>query len=169
MPSTPADDARSFGQLFVEHQAWLLGSLRRRLGNRADAEDVTSETFLRVITRRGLDAVEEPRAYLGTVARNIVIQNWRRRELERVYLDALAQAPMAVAPSAEEQALLLESLQRFGQALDGLSSKARRAFLLSQLDGLTYAQIASEVGVSVSMVRRYMAQGLRQCLLADAG
>ncbi|KAF1015744.1 MAG: putative RNA polymerase sigma factor FecI [Stenotrophomonas maltophilia] len=169
MPTLSHADAAATAALFTEHQPWLLGSLRQRLRNRAEAEDVASETFLRVIARQGLDAIEEPRAYLSTVARNVLAQTWRRRELERVYLEALAQAPPPVAPSAEEQALLLEALERIAHALDGLSSKARRAFLMSQLDGMTYAQIAAAVGVSVSMVRRYMAQGLRQCLLATGG
>ncbi|WMJ69828.1 sigma-70 family RNA polymerase sigma factor [Stenotrophomonas sp. 24(2023)] len=166
MPPLSHADAAATATLYTEHQPWLLSSLRQRLRNRADAEDVASETFLRVIARQGLDAIEEPRAYLGTVARNVLTQRWRRRELERVYLEALAHAPPAMAPSAEEQALLLETLHRIAQALDGVSSKARRAFLMSQLDGLTYAQIAATLGVSVSMVRRYMAQGLRQCLMA---
>ena len=64
--------------------------------------------------------------------------------------------------------MLLESLERLSRALDTLSPKARAAFLMSQLDGLTYAEIAEKVGVSASMVRQYMAQGLR-CCLAVAG
>jgi len=160
-------DLAAGAALFSEHQPWLLSRLQRRLMNHAEAEDVASETFLRVLTRRGLlRTLQEPRAYLTTVAKSILIQGWRRRELERAYLDTLAAAPPAVMPSAEERSLLIESLERIAAALDGLGPKARKAFLLSQLDGLTYAQIAVEVGVSVSMVRRYMAQGLRHCLWA---
>ena len=62
--------------------------------------------------------------------------------------------------------MLLEALERLSRALDTLSVKARSAFLMSQLDGLTYAQIAAQLGVSASMVRQYMAQGLRCCLAA---
>ena len=50
--------------------------------------------------------------------------------------------------------------------LDGLSSKARAAFLSSQLDGLTYAQIAAELGVSVTRVHQYVVQGLTACYRA---
>lgn len=159
-------DVTATTALFSNHQPWLLSRLQYRLRNIAEAEDVTSETFLRVIARQGLEAINEPRAYLTMVAKSVLIQNWRRRELERVYVEIMSQAPPSVVPSPEERALLLESLERIAIALDALSDKARRAFLMSQLDGLTYAQIAQEVGVSVSMVRRYMAQGLRQCLLA---
>ena len=49
--------------------------------------------------------------------------------------------------------------------LDRLNPKARAAFLLSQLDGLTYAEIAAQLAVSERMVKKYMAQAMLQCLL----
>ncbi|WP_225782230.1 sigma-70 family RNA polymerase sigma factor [Xenophilus sp. Marseille-Q4582] len=165
MSLTPADAAAA-GVLFQDHHSWLLGRLQQRLRNRAEAEDVASETFVRVIGYERVRGLDEPRAYLTTVAKSVLVRQWRRRELERAYLDSLAALPEAVAPSAEERVALLHQLERIAQALDTLSPRARRAFLLSQLDGLTYAEIALEVGVSVSSVRQYMAQGLRACLLA---
>lgn len=49
--------------------------------------------------------------------------------------------------------------------LDTLSPRARQAFLLAQLDGLTYAQIAGQLDVSERMVKKYMAQAMLQCML----
>ena len=49
---------------------------------------------------------------------------------------------------------------------DSLSDKARRAFLLSQLEGLTYDEIALRLEVSTRTVKRYMALAFEQCLLA---
>ena len=49
--------------------------------------------------------------------------------------------------------------------LDGLSRKARAAFLLSQLEGLTYAEIAERLMVSVSSVKKYVARATEHCLL----
>ena len=150
-------------QLFVDHQPWLLQRLTYRLRNHADAEDLTSETFLRVIVRPEVDALAAPRAYLATVAKRLLINLWHRRALEQAYLDAISVLPEAVSPSPEERALLIESLEAIAKALDAQSDKARRAFLLSQLDGLTYAQIAEQLGVSASMVRKYMAQCWEAC------
>jgi RNA polymerase sigma-70 factor (ECF subfamily) len=151
------------GQLFTEHQPWLLQRLSYRLRSRADAEDLASETFLRVITRPQPDALKAPRAYLATVAKRLLINLWHRRELEQAYLDAISGLPEAVSPSPEERALLIESLEAIAQALDAQPDKARKAFLMSQLDGLTYAQIAQQLGVSASMVRRYMARCWEAC------
>ena len=164
--SFPPNDAALAASLFTGHQGWLLQRLLLRLRNRAEAEDVVSETFVRVLHAGRLSAIREPRAYLTTVAKSILLQQWRRRDIEQAYLDTLAQLPDAVQPSPEERAVLLESLERLSRALDTLSPKARAAFLMSQLDGLTYAEIAEKVGVSASMVRQYMAQGLRCCMAA---
>ena len=49
--------------------------------------------------------------------------------------------------------------------LNGLPPKVREAFLLSQLDGLTYAQVAQRLDVTVRTVKRYMAQAFEQCIL----
>ena len=165
LPLPPTDHALA-ASLFTGHQGWLLQRLLARLRNRAEAEDVTSETFLRVLHAGSLAAIREPRAYLTTVAKHILLQQWRRRDIEQAYLDTLALLPDAVQPSLEERAVLLESLARLARALDTLSPKARAAFLMSQLDGLSYAEIAGKLGVSASMVRQYMAQGLRCCLAA---
>lgn len=161
-----AADAAAACTLFHDHHGWLLGRLRHRLRNAADAEDVASESFLRVMNYRCVQQLQEPRAYLTTVAKSVLMQYWRRRDLEQAWLDSQSLWPQAMAPSPEERALLFESLERIARALEGLSFKARTAFLLSQLDGLTYAEIAARLGVSASMVRKYMAQGLDRCLQA---
>ncbi|SDI93890.1 Sigma-70, region 4 [Pseudomonas delhiensis] len=51
----------------------------------------------------------------------------------------------------------------FVRLLDGLRPKVRSAFLLSQPDGLTYPQIAGQLGVSLSSVQQYMAQAFAHC------
>lgn len=157
--SSPAS-AASF---FVDHHGWLLGRLNRRLSNRADAEDLASETFVRVVAQPALDAVQTPRAFLTTIAKRVLLDFWRRRDLERAWLEAIAHLPEDLAPSPEERAVLLEALDGIARALDGLADKARQAFLLSQLDGLTYAEIGAQLGVSASMVRKYVTQGWQAC------
>ncbi len=149
--------------LYADHQPWLLGRLRRRLNNDADAEDVSSETFVQVVAHPDPASIREPRAFLTTVAQRVLFHLWRRRDLEQAYLAWLSAQPETLAPSPEERALLLESLNQLAQALDGLPDKARRAFLYSQLDGLSYREIAERLGVSASSVRLYMAQGFARC------
>ena len=117
---------------------------------------------------QALQGLREPRAYLTTIAKGLVADLWRRRALEQAYLDALALMPEPLAPSPEERALVLQALHEIDALLDVLAPKARHAFLLSQLEGLAYADIARELGVSERTVKRYMAQGFECCLVAMA-
>lgn len=152
-------------RLYVDHQGWLNGWLRRQLGCSQKAADLAQDTFVRVLSKdQGLDAIREPRAYLHTIARGLLINHWRRRQIEQAYLEAIALQPEAVAPSPESQALVVETLMQVEAMLARLPEKVRRAFLLSQLHGLTYAAIALEVGVSERMVKKYMAQAMLHCL-----
>jgi len=163
---SPLDPMHHAQQLYAGHHGWLLSRLQARLRNTAEAQDVASETFVRVIAARQPVAIEEPRAFLTTIAKRLLFTLWRRRELERAYVEALALRPEDLAPSPEDRALLLETLEHIAQALDGLPLKARQTFLLSQIDGLTYHAIAEQLGVSHSTVRRHMAESFRRIALA---
>lgn len=152
-------------RLYVDHQGWLNGWLRRQLGCSQKAADLAQDTFVRVLTKdQGLEAIREPRAFLHTVARGLLINHWRRKQIEQAYLDALAMQPESFAPSPESQAQVVETLLQVDAMLARLPDKVRRAFLLSQLQGLTYAAIAVELGVSERMVKKYMAQAMLHCL-----
>lgn len=153
--------------LYSDHHGWLFGWLRRRLGNSFDAADIAHDTFMRVLVGLRADAIptlREPRAYLTTVAKRLVINHGQRQSLERAYLASLALLPEATVPSVEERAILLETLHELDALLDELPARARTAFLLSQLEGLSYDDIAGRLQVSVRTVTRYMAQGFAQCL-----
>ncbi|MDZ7864348.1 sigma-70 family RNA polymerase sigma factor [Acidovorax sp.] len=153
--------------LYSHHHGWLRAWLQRRLGCRDEAADLAQDTFVRVLLRpQALQGLREPRAYLTTIAKGLVSDLWRRRALEHAYVDALALMPAPLAPSPEERALVLEALHEIDAMLDGLAPKARQAFLLSQLEGLGYAEIALQLQVSERTVKRYMAQGFECCLLA---
>ncbi|PAU75304.1 sigma-70 family RNA polymerase sigma factor [Halomonas salipaludis] len=155
--------------LYSEHHRWLLGWLRSRLGCSQQAADFAQDTFVRILGRddaeRQVEAIREPRSFLATIANRVLIDYFRRHALEKAYRESLAQQPEPVAISPEEQAIVLEALHELDAMLSGLGSKVRRAFLLSQLQGMRYADIARELGVSLSSVKKYMAKATESCLL----
>lgn len=170
----PADE---IGRLYGAHHRWLLGWLRARLGCPDQAADLAQDTFVRLLAHRlgaeaGTDGEahaatpREPRAYLVTVAGRLVANHFRRLSLERAWLDALATLPEAQLPSAEQHAMARQALHRLDAALAGLPERARRAFLLSQIEGQDYARIAATLGVTERSVKRYMAQAFEACILA---
>ncbi|VFB18051.1 RNA polymerase sigma factor [Pseudomonas fragi] len=76
------------------------------------------------LTARETPAPGEPRAFLTVVAKRVLFNHYRRQDLERAYLQALADLPEQVAPSEEERAIILQTLMELDQLLDGLPSPA---------------------------------------------
>ncbi|VWC63220.1 RNA polymerase sigma factor [Burkholderia aenigmatica] len=159
---------REIDALYTGHHAWLRGWLSRKLGCAHRAADLAHDTFMRLLARDEPIGADEPRAFLTTVAQRVLSNHWRREQIERAYLDVLAQRPEAYAPSPEERAVVLETLLEIDRLLDGLPLAAKRAFLLAQLDGLTQAEIARELGVSLATVKRYLVKAGTQCFFAMA-
>ena len=167
-PHLTQDSPSRVQQWYVGHHGWLLSRLQARLNNPADAQDLAAETFLRVVAARPPAVVQEPRAFLGTIAKRLLFSLWRRRALERAYLETLARCPEVQAPSLEDRAVLLETLEHIAHTLDGLPLKAQQAFVLCQIEGLGYHAIAERLDISHSTVRRHMAEGFRRIALALA-
>ena len=95
-----------------------------------------------------------------------MINHWRRSAIEKAYLERLSAYPEEVTISVEDSAIILEVLREIDELLNQLPEKVRTAFLLAQLDDLTYVEIGQRLGVSDRMVRKYMAQAMFQCLSA---
>lgn len=148
---------------FHHSYGWLKACMHRLVGSRHDAEDLAASAFTELAGVDDLGQVRQPRALLTTIARRLTFEFWRRRDVERVYLTTLAQAPALCAPSPESIHETVEEILRIDLALQGLSAKAREAFILSQFDGLPYADIGARLGVSASMVRKYIVQALTCC------
>ncbi|WP_243988580.1 sigma-70 family RNA polymerase sigma factor [Methylobacterium sp. J-092] len=155
--------------LFRQHNGWLMKWLGRQRWTVVPPEDLASDVFLALLQMPGAGSVREPRAMMTTIARRLIFDARRRNDLQRAYEAELALMPEALEISAEERLIVVQALRAIDVMLARLSTKARTAFLMSQIDGLPYAEIAAELKVSVSMVRKYVAQGLRAALCADAG
>ena len=152
--------------LYFDHHGWLHGWLRHRLGNASDAADLAHDTFVRILGRDHQASFREPRAYLATIANGLVVSHWRRRDLERAWLETVAAYPQAVLASAEDRAIVLETLEQIACMLDGLPARCRNVFLLSQLDGLSYPQISTQLGISVNVVQKDMTRAVGHCFQA---
>lgn len=152
--------------LYRDHRSWLADWLRRRLGGCSErAADLMQDTFVRLLQAGDRPPVlSQPRAYLTTIAKGLLVDHYRRQDLERAYFQELAALPPDLAPSPEERALALEALLTLDRLLEGLGPKVREAFLLAQLEGWEHARIADHLGVSVSSIKKYMHKALVQCL-----
>ncbi|HVR52340.1 MAG TPA: sigma-70 family RNA polymerase sigma factor [Pseudorhodoferax sp.] len=153
--------------LYGQNHGWLLGSLRRRLGNSADAADLAHDVFVRLLVRPpayAFGSVQAARSYLAKMANGMCINLWHRREIEQAWLDTLAAHPEALAPSAEQQAMATEALHAIGRMLLTLPASTARAFVLAVVCERTDQQVADQMGISSRMVRKHVARAMLACM-----
>ena len=152
-------------QLYRTHYLWLHARLCRYLDSSSYAEDIAADTFAQLLSApRGL-VIREPRALLTTIARRLIFQLWRRRDVERAYLMSVQQQEPLHSPSPETLAQALQALQMIDARLDGLPDKVKETFVLSRVNGLTYSEIAQQLGISRRSVSDYMVRALKRCAL----
>lgn len=150
--------------LYLSHQGWLLSWLRGRVRCQDKASDLVQDLFCKLLERPPVAAIDKPRAFLATSAIRLLIDQKRRLAVEQAYGQALAilqSEETAVTPLQIYEAV--EALTAIARMLESLAEKPRTAFLLSRLDGLGHAEIASRLGVSCSMVKQYIAAALVHC------
>ncbi len=155
--------AHPVAELYLEHHPWLYAWLRKKLGCSQRAADLAHDTFLRLLNRDALPPLVEPRAFLTTIAQRVLSNHWRHERIEQAFLETLAHWPEPVVISVEERACLVETLIEIDRLLDGLPAVVKRCFLHAQLDGMGHGEIAAELGISVSSVKRYLIKAAAQC------
>lgn len=159
-------ELQSVEALYQEHHSWLRGWLGKKLGCSHSAADLAQDTYLRLLVSGHIPDVSQSRCHLTQIAKGLVVDLFRRRRIEAAYLESLSTLPEPETPSVETRVLVIETLIEIDRLLHGLPNKVRRAFLMCKLDGLSYREIADELGVSVSSVEKYIAQALVACYQA---
>ena len=77
------------GALYRDHRGWLLAWLRRNVACPSRAEDLSQDTFMRLLGRDELREPREPRAFLVAIAKGLLFDYFRRAALEQAYLTEL--------------------------------------------------------------------------------
>ena len=168
--------AKFIAELTTLYGAPLERYLTRKLDNPADAAEVAQEAFIRIYRLEHPEQLDNARAFLFQVASNLAVDQLRRRTLHYRFLRAESpdhaegETPDGSADTASPEQILgsREKLDRIYRAVDELPEKCRQAFLLHRTSGLSYSDIARELGVSVSSVEKYILQALKHCRAALA-
>ena len=174
-PELPARLARdldgSFEALVVAHQRLVFGLALRVVGDRADAEEVAQDTFVRAYhALAGYDAgrvaAMRLRPWLARIALNLARNRVRRRPPPHRPLEDGDGQPLAVAaPAAAGPAELAERrVERdvWVGLLAGLPRGQREAVVLRHVEGLPYAEVAEVLGRPVGTVKTHVHRGVRQ-------
>lgn len=152
-------------QVYQEHIGLIYRFLYSRVGNREDAEDLTSQVFLKAVSL--LDSSRDAlsiRSWLFQLAKTTLADYWRLYyKIPRAPLTLLADAWEAPSAPAGES----RSGETLRQVLEQLPEHYQRVLTLRFLDGLTIKETAAEMGITEGNVKVLQLRALRRA--ADKG
>ena len=165
MAAAPPDADDSLLAAYLERRANLVRFLAARAGSLAVAEDVAQELYLKIAGRDRGEAVANPTALLYRMALNLMLDRARgeARSAARdtawrqVARSDIGGVDVADEPPADEAAALrLQRLRQLVMAVQELPPQAGRAFRLHKLEGLSHAETARAMGLSVKAVEKHV-------------
>jgi RNA polymerase sigma-70 factor (ECF subfamily) len=167
-------DAGAFDELYRRHKGGLYRFVLRSVRDRAVAEELYQEIWMRAIEARGRYEVQAKFAtWLYTIAHHRLVDHWRKRGLQLVSLDA-EQTPIDPPAGADAEpqriAEAKQGLARFQRALEALPPAQREAFLLHHEAGMSVAEIARATGANEEAAKsrlRYATARLKEALGDD--
>jgi RNA polymerase sigma-70 factor (ECF subfamily) len=162
-----AEPKRGFVErLFAEHHRALQAFFYRRIKSKSYAPDLVQEVYVRMLRVSDTDAIQNPEAYLYTVASNLVKEHaiLERRQASGVDVDDSGiQELLGELPGFDRQLDTDRRVSRLRTVLGQLSPKCRATVVLRYRHELSYEEIGERLGVSSNMVKKYLAQALAHC------
>ncbi|SLM50095.1 Sigma factor, ECF subfamily [Nitrospira japonica] len=157
---------KDLGSLFLAHRPELQAWLTRKLRCPHMAADFTQDIFLRLAELPASKVIGNVRSYLYRSAHNLVIDHFRKAERQQTFPTAHEQlldipeerAPADVALSAHQEWVRLQAV------LGNLPERTQHIFMLNRVDGLTYTQVASRLGISESSVQKHLSKALLEVM-----
>lgn len=147
--------------LYLSHRSALVDYATPIVGDRARAEDVVQEAFLRFVPVQK-QSFAQPVAYLYRIVRNLALDLTRRRKLEQRQEDCEpAWWMLPVQPrTPEEEALHRRDLVAMEDILSAMTPNMRLAVEMHRFGGFTFDEVAARLGVSPATAHRLVHEGL---------
>jgi len=167
--------ANSIAAIVKDYSRRLMGFIRKRVTNEADAEDILQDVFYQLLGNK--EPIDRITSWLFTVARNKIIDSKRKKQPMAVdflfsdeddgemneWMDIL------MDDSSNPETIYLRNLfqETLKEALDELPEDQKQAFVLNELDGIPFKQISDETGIPLNTLisrKRYAVLYLREKL-----
>ena len=161
--SDPAKPPGDFETFYRATLAPLRRYLARLMGNRTDAQDVAHDAYSKVYQTMADRPVEQPQGLLFTTARNLAINQLRRRDRSPVQgapADIIELSPTQ-APGVVREVMARQEWAATEAAIARLPLGCRAVFLLCRFEGLTHPEAGARLGISRKTVEKQHARALR--------
>jgi RNA polymerase sigma factor (sigma-70 family) len=173
--------ANSITAIVNDYRRRLLGFIRKRVTNEADAEDILQDVFYQLLGNK--EPIDQVASWLFTVARNKIIDSKRKKQpLATDFLFSNTEdaemgewMDILMDDSSNPETVFLRNLfqETLKEALNELPEEQKQAFVLNELDGIPFKQISDETLIPVNTLisrKRYAVLYLREKLavLRDA-
>ncbi len=155
-------DGAAFATLVDRHLGTVYGVILRIVCNRADAEDLAQDTFVRAFEKLDQYGTSFPfRNWLLKIATNLAINHLRARRRERARYPRIAETMLETAEANMTGTIETGSLN-WGRWLGQLDEAQRAAIVLFHFQGLSYLEVADSMGVPLNTVRTHLHRGRRR-------
>jgi len=165
MPPQDAEQARWFAEEVLPHEEKLRAWLRSRFSAESDIDDILQEAYVRLLRARERGRLQSPKAFLFAIARNLVIDQIRRRKT--IPLGALVEnEALCVLDEAEDSngaAARDKKLSMLTEAIQSLPDRCRQVFTLRKVYGLSQTEVAARLGISENTVSAQLTIGFNKC------
>lgn len=151
-------DQSGFDQVFNQWYEPIRNFIYYKTGNMHLAEDIAQDTFLKIWEKRDDVKISTVKAYLYTIATNLLINKMDHQKVTFRFVNNYQQPGNVASPQFELE--MKEFDAKLQQALADMDDKRRTVFLMNRIDELTYKQIADNLGLTVKAIEKRMEKAL---------
>jgi RNA polymerase sigma-70 factor (ECF subfamily) len=162
LPVAPPSLTQWFMHEVQPHEPALRAYVKVRFPTLTDIDNLIQETFARILRARDAGPVRSPKAFLFATARNTAIDLLRREQIVQLdgsaSIDVLDETPGTIETLSREQELCL-----LEQAVESLPERCRQILILKKIEGLSYAEIGEQLGITSNTISAQLTIGVLRC------
>lgn len=153
--------------LYSSHSGYVQDFIRRKVGSVEIAEDLTQETFIRIMRSKGQEDIQNVRSYLFKIAHNLTIDYFRSNT--RNVLSSVKSAVAEVEETVDERvmiehrAIMRDQIEKIDSSLENMTDLCKEIFRLSRFNGMKNVEIADQLGVCLSTVEKNISKATKYC------
>lgn len=154
-------------RIFLSQRPGLIHYAASRVGDRAEAEDLVQEAWLRFSAIAREKGLAEPVGYLHRILRNLILDRHRRKGVEQRLFETEPEGVMLALPDEEPSAwadlAAREELAIVRAAIAAMPERMRLAFEMHRFEGIKLVEIAARLSISKSLAQTLVVDGVEQC------